>query len=84
MYADIRRRNQVNDATYVQSARHEMEEPDVGYLEELEQLIADGVVRARYGGRAPTWLRSARVRLATQRLRDRHPRRDPRPIPRRT
>ena len=74
MYADIRRRNQVNDATYVQSARHEMEEPDVGYLEELEQLIADGVVRARYGGRAPAWLRSARVRLAAQRLRDRHPR----------
>jgi hypothetical protein len=31
-------------------------------------------VRARYGGRAPAWLRSARVRLAAQRLRDRHPR----------
>ena len=71
MRADIRRRNAWNDATYVSSPRHEMEEPDVGYLEELDQLVADGTARKAHGGRFPWWLCWAPVRRLRRRLLDR-------------
>jgi dimethylaniline monooxygenase (N-oxide forming) len=73
MREEIREKNAANDRTYVSSARHEMEEPDIGYLESLEQLVADGTVRRHHGGRIPWWLGSPRGRRMLLKMRRRLP-----------
>lgn len=57
MLRDIEWKNRRSAAIYTDAPRHEMEEPDFGYVEELHALIAEGAVRKRHGGRPPFWLR---------------------------
>jgi cation diffusion facilitator CzcD-associated flavoprotein CzcO len=62
MRADIENKNRRSAAIYTDAPRHEMEEPDFGYVEELHELISIGAVRARHEGRIPFWLRSRYLR----------------------
>jgi dimethylaniline monooxygenase (N-oxide forming) len=58
METDIAEKNRLSWAMYTAAPRHEMEEPDMGYVEELHRLVRDGELRARYNGNLPPWLQS--------------------------
>ncbi len=63
MLRDIELKNQRSAAIYTNAPRHEMEEPDFGYVEELHALTVEGAVRKRYGRKPPAWLRPRWARL---------------------
>jgi cation diffusion facilitator CzcD-associated flavoprotein CzcO len=67
MAADIADKNQRSAAIYTDAPRHEMEEPDFGYVQELHELMRVGAVRAKHRGSVPLPLRSKALRsLATR------------------
>jgi dimethylaniline monooxygenase (N-oxide forming) len=49
MLADIDAKRERAEAIYAQAPRHELEEPDVGYFEELDALRVDGGLRILRG-----------------------------------
>ena len=50
MLADIDKKNERSRAIYTDAPRHEMEEPDFGYVEELHAVLRDGSTGAPQGG----------------------------------
>jgi dimethylaniline monooxygenase (N-oxide forming) len=68
MRADIDAKNARSAAIYTDAPRHEMEEPDFGYAEELHDLISVGSLRARHGGRLPQWAHVPPIRAIATRL----------------
>lgn len=68
MYADIEGKNRRSRAMYTDAPRHELEEPDMGYVEELHRLSRDGAIRARHHGEIPPWLQAPWTRAVVGRL----------------
>jgi dimethylaniline monooxygenase (N-oxide forming) len=62
METDISVKNSRSAEIYTDAPRHEMEEPDVGYVQELRDLARAGMIRARNGGQLPLIFRSKPVR----------------------
>jgi dimethylaniline monooxygenase (N-oxide forming) len=53
MLEDIADKNKRTADVYTSSPRHELEEPDFNYVQELQDLVAEGSVRARKEGFLP-------------------------------